>query len=348
MSQDMDDRLSTVLERAETEAITADEALYLFKATEDYAKAQQLFQTAVRVRDRERGRVFQWSGGIASILPCTLDPLCSYCPYWVKPSHALTMDEIFTGVRYLQEQGITNFHLSGGTSLSSDGSEVVAMVEQIRQISDAELTVNVGAALSHDSLVALRNLGVAKITCSFEIIQPELFSRFKAGDSLEKKKEFASQINDLGFGLGTGMLAGLNLDESRYQDYTDFIFHVKGYQHLESVYVSRFFPNKGTPLEHHPRCSTVEGARIIAVMRLALRHVNIGPAAGWSYDDIPVWVNAGGGNRIGGVHITRVPTYKKPWFLHNVVTYRDRMEYCNTIPVAGPILAEVGITEICY
>ncbi len=344
----MSDSFEAILRKAETEEISPDEALFLFKETEKYQKAQQLFQTAVKVRDQEKGRKFQWSGGIASILPCTLDPLCSYCPYWVKPSQALTVDEILDGVRYLNEHGISNFHLSGGTTLDSNGHEVVSIVEKIRSISDSEITVNVGAALSRDTLIALMKLGVTKIGSSFEVINPGLFSQFKAGDSLEKKMKLAREINELRLGLGTGMLAGLNLEPSRYQDYVDFIFHVKQYEHLESVYVSRFFPNKGTPLEKHPRCSTTEGARIIAVMRLILRSIDIGPAAGWSYDDIPVWVNAGGGNRIGGIHISRVPTYKKPWFLHTAITYQNRMEFCNTIPVAGPLLAEIGIDEVVY
>lgn len=337
-----------VLQKAETEEITHEEAVFLFKESEDFAAAQKLFQTAVKVRDHEMGRKFQWSGGIASILPCTLDPLCTYCPYWVKPTDALTMKEILTGVQYILEHGITNFHLSGGSSLNSDGSDVVSIVKKIRAVTDAELTVNVGVGLSYDSLVALKDLGVTKIGSSFEVINPEMFSRFKAGDSLEKKKELARLINDLGIGLGTGVLAGLNIAPSRYEDYADFIFYIKQFKHLDSVYVSRFFPNKGTPLENHPRCSTTEGARIMAVMRLVLRNVNIGPAAGWSYDDIPIWVNAGGGNRIGGIHITRVPTYRKPWFLHTALKYEDRIEYCNTIPMAEQILKESGITEIVY
>lgn len=344
----MSDSFDAVLQKAENEEITYDEAVFLFKESENFGAAQKLFQTAVAVRDKEMGRKFQWSGGIASILPCTLDPLCTYCPYWVKPIDALSIDEILTGVKYIIEHGITNFHLSGGSTLNSDGSDVVAIVKQIRTLTDAELTVNVGVGLSYDTLVALKDLGVTKIGSSFEVINSELFSQFKAGDSLEKKKELARQINDLGLGLGTGLLAGLSLAPSRYNDYADFIFYIKQFEHLDSVYVSRFFPNKGTPLENHPRCSTTEGARIMAVMRLVLRNIHIGPAAGWSYDDIPVWVNAGGGNRIGGIHITRVPTYRKPWFLHTVLTYEDRMEYCNTITMARQMLGESGISEVYY
>ncbi len=337
-----------ILQKSENEEITHDEAVYLFKESENFGNAQKLFQAAVNVRDQEIGRKFQWSGGIASVLPCTLDPLCSYCPYWVKPSDALSMHEILTGAKYIMRHGITNFHLSGGTTLSSDGSDVVSIVEQIRTLTDAELTVNVGAGLSYEALVSLKDLGVKKVGSSFEVINPKLFSQLKAGDSLEKKKELARQINDLGLGLGTGLLAGLNLEPSRYKDYADFIFYIKQFENLDSVYVSRFLPNKGTPMENHPRCSTTEGARIIAIMRLVHRKINIGPAAGWSYDDIPVWVNAGGGNRIGGIHISRVPTYRRPWFLHTALSYEDRMEFCNTIPMAGPMLGEIGITEVVY
>ena len=342
----MEMNLSHILEKAADEPISPDEALFLFHASENYVNATKLFEVASGVRDREMGRIFRWSGGIASILPCRLDPLCSYCSYWDKPRDQLTIDEILAGVRYIEDHGLTNFHLSGGTTLGDEGKEVLDIVRNIRAVSHSELTVNVGAALSEETIVELKKLGVSRIGSSFETINPKLFTVLKAGDSLEAKKRLAETIDAHGIGLGSGLLAGLTTDASRYKDYVDFMFYMKSFKNLQSLYVSRFFPFKDTPMENHPRCSVMEGSRIIAIMRLALRNIDIHPAAGWSYDDIPLWVMAGGGNHIGGIHVNRAPTRRNNWYLHTALDYHDRMEYRNTMPTAARLLAEVGITDI--
>lgn len=54
------------------EPINYDEALFLFEETENAIKAQDLFRTALAVRNKEIGNTFRWSGGIASVLPCKL------------------------------------------------------------------------------------------------------------------------------------------------------------------------------------------------------------------------------------------------------------------------------------
>ena len=342
----MTTKFKDILEKAEGEAITRNESLQLFYETEDYLKAQEVFRVASKVRDNMLGTTFKWTAGVASVLPCNLRPLCLYCPYWTKPREPLSMEEILKGVRYIGEHGIREFHLSAGTTLGSKGKKMVEIVRTIRSEvgSQSKITVNCGAALSQDSIIELKKLGVTRIVASFETINEKLFQQTKPGDSMEAKKKLAEMINDAGLELGSGLLAGLGdtNHNKRYEDYVDFMFYIKKFENLRSVYVSRFFPFKGIPMESHPRCSAMEGARIIAVMRLVLRDVEIGPAAGWSYDDIPLWVSAGGGNRIGGIHINRTPHYQSNWYLHQALDYREGMEFRNTISTATRFLQEIG------
>ncbi|MFZ3130345.1 MAG: radical SAM protein, partial [Desulfosporosinus sp.] len=233
-----------------------------------------------------------------------------------------------------------------GTTLGSDGKEMVEIVEAIRSKgkSQAVIDVNCGAALSRESMIELKKLGVRRIGCSFETINKDLFKELKPGDSIEAKKRLAEMISDVGLELGSGLLAGLSSSPTRWKDYVDFIFYIKQFNNLKSIYVSRFFPYKGIPMENHPRCSAMEGARIISIMRLVLRNIDIKPAAGWSYDDIPIWVMAGGGNRAGGVHVNRAPAYKKNWYLPGTIEYSNKMEFGNTMEVSAKFLNEAGIT----
>jgi len=357
----MSTKFKKILEKAEGEAITRDEALHLFYETENYPKAQELFKVASKVRDNTLGTTFKWTAGVASVLPCNLRPLCLYCPYWTKPRDSLSMEEILKGVRYIREQGIREFHLSAGTTLGSEGEEMVEIVRTIRSEADSQshITVNCGAALSQDSIMELKKLGVTRIGASFETINEKLFQQTKPGDSLEAKKKLAEMINSAGLELGSGLLSGLGckdcsekcpigtsgkLEPSRYEDYVDFMFYIREFENLRTVYVSRFFPYTGIPMADHPRCSAMEGARIIAVMRLVLRDVQIGPAAGWSYDDIPLWVSAGGGNRIGGIHVNRTPHYQSNWYLHQALDYHEGLEFRNTISTATRFLQEMGMS----
>ena len=337
-----------ILQRAIKEPVTRDEALLLFYETENYSRAQELFRAASAVRDDVLGTTFKWGGGMPNVLPCTIDPHCKYCPYWLEVNQPvpLSMEEIVEAVSYIKGHGIKEYNLSSGTTLGSDGRRMVEIVKAIRADVDPEsrITLNPGAALSEDCIKELKKLGVTRITVAFETINEELFRATKPGDSLEAKKKLAETINNSGLALGSGLLAGLSSDPHRYRDYVDFMFYIKQFENLRTVYVSRFYPYKGIPMETHPRCSAMEGARVIAIIRLVLRNINIGPAAGWNHDDIPLWVMAGGGNRIGGVGA--IPDYRKSinWRIHTAREHRGRMIFHNNIPGTTKLLEELGMT----
>lgn len=340
-----------ILNKAEKEQITQDEAVSLFFQTENYSRAQELFKTAGWVRDNELGTTFKWSGGMPNVLPCTLDPHCKHCPYWLKDNNPvpLSIEEIFDSVKYIRSHGIREYNLSAGTVSGGNGREIVQIVRTLRAECDPDsrITLNCGAALSEDTIKELKELGVTRITVALETVNAELFRQTKPGDSLEAKMRLVEMIRDAGLELGSGLLAGLSVEPSRYKDYVDFMFYLKQFNNLRSVYVSRFYPHKGIPMENHPRCSAMEGARIIAIMRLILRDTNIGPAAGWNYDDIPLWVMAGGGNRIGGVGA--IPEYRRKinWRIHTAREYRGRLIFHNTIESTSKLLQELGMNVEC-
>ncbi len=339
-------KFEEILEKAEGEAIACDEALHLFYETENYSKALELFKVASKVRDNALGTTFKWTAGISGVLRCNLQPLCLYCPYWILPRDPMSMEEILKRVRCLGEQGIREFHLSAGTTLGSDEKEMVEIVRTIRSEINFKfnICINCGAALSEDSIMELKKLGVTRITVSFETINEKLFQQVKPGDSLDAKKKLAKMIKDAGLELRTSLLAGLggnNCSETRYKDYVDFMFYVKQFENLMNVYVSRFFPFKGIPMENHSRCSAMEGARVIAVMRLVLRDVEIGRGMGWVSDD-PLWILAGGGNRIGGIHVTT--SYLQGNCYRSQPKAFSCEEFQNSISRARTILQEMGIS----
>lgn len=341
-------RFEDVLLKSSSEPLNQEEALYLFQETEDNAKAEELFRTARQVRDKVKGTTFEWSAGIARVLKCCLKPHCRYCPYWLETDEIpLSIDEILRGVAYIQEQGIKKFHLSGGTTLGSEGKDILAIVRAIREAGFADLgiEINCGAAMSLETLKELKRLGVYRVSAVFETVNPEVFQRLKPGDNLEAKKQFAQRIGEAGLKLGTGIMAGLSPEETKYQDYVEFMFLVKQYKHLHYVYVSKFTPFKGIAIENHPACSAQEAARVIAIMRLVMPDIDISSAAGWNTEDTPTPLMAGSGNTALGIHINRTPKWKKGSAVDGCV-YQDNMEFRNTMEATYKRYQELGLTIV--
>lgn len=338
-----------ILKKCEEASPSPNEALFLLKETEDEQKALKLFEVARKVREKELGNVFNFSGGIARVLRCNLKPLCNYCPYWRdKNEQPLSINEILKAVDYIHKHGFKEFHLSGGTTLGSEGKDVLEIVKAIRSAgyTDMDIEVNCGASMSLDTLKALKSLGVTKVGAVFETINPVLFKKMKPGDNLEEKKKFANLIGEAGLQLGTGILVGISSENEKYQDYVDFAFHVKEYSHLKSVYVCKFFPFKGIALKDYKPCSNLEAARVISLLRLILRNKDIQPAQGWLKDEYPNSLMAGAGNKAGGIHINRTPHYKVEYAQRNNCHYEDNLEYFNTMDATREMYKNYGITVI--
>ena len=151
------------------------------------------------------GDTFRWSGGVARVLRCNLKPNCLFCPYWReagqdplleggdrrgRPLYPLPRDK---GVPLERRQ----------QTLGSAGLDVLGIVQAIRAsgLTDMEIDVNCGAAMSVSTLKALKEAGVAKIGAVFETVNPRLFKELKPGDDLEAKKAFARAIGEAGLRL---------------------------------------------------------------------------------------------------------------------------------------------------
>ena len=336
-----------ILQAATSRPIEHAEALYLFTHSEEHEAAEALFETARLVRERENGTIFTACGGIATVLACNLKPLCTYCPYWrEKGKQALSMEEILKAVGYLFAHGVYDFHLSGGTTLGSEGQDILAIVRGIYNagFTEAQIDVNCGAAMSLETLREIKGYGVKMVRSVFETRNPALFAAVKPGDSLAEKEAFAWRIGEAGISLGTGILAGISPTETKYQDYTDFLFQIKQFPHLSSLYVSKFVPFAGIALKGVEACSAQEAARVIAMARLVLRNVDITGAQGWNKGKdgmTPFW--AGGGNSALVIHINRIPAYVNRQEEDPTVTYEGTMEFRNRLEELEAYYAAQGM-----
>ncbi|MDQ7094556.1 radical SAM protein [Desulfosporosinus sp. PR] len=323
--------LHEVLNNALQRPLTREEALFLFKNTETEEDRNSLYAAARAVRKAETGDVFHFTGGIASVLPCRLRPLCSYCPYWrKKDQNPLPLEAIVAGARYFQREGVKEFHLSGGTTLGSEGKEVLEIVRKIHEagLQDMKIMVNCGAAMSVDSLKQLKAWGVDSIGAVFEITNPEVFRKVKPGDDLDKKLQFAWDIQKAGLALSSGIMAGLGPKETRYEDYVNSLFDIAQFPHLSSVYISKFTPDPVIPMHDWEACSVEEAARLVAIARLVYRSIKITTAAGWTEKERTQGILAGAGNALFSLAVNLKVDYwqgrqQEATFSEENIEYRD-------------------------
>lgn len=274
-------------------------ALQLLQRSREPALALQLFAAASKIRDETMGKTLWWSAGISSMMPCRVEPLCTYCTYFTVKSFPL--DELVASVKAIEDLGIRHLHLSGGTDLAGYDNELCEAVNAIRDVSSIEIEINLGPSLTRNGVRRLKQLGVASITSSLETFNPEIFAKAKPGDSLDARKALIEMCQDEGMPVRSMILVGLGESEA---DRIDHLYWLLQFPRLYHLRFSRFMPYRSTSWEDHPRCSPWEVSRLVAVARLLMPHVDLGLAAGNSPDDIPLWYAAGGGNQVLGASVS--------------------------------------------
>lgn len=334
-----------LLERAAEHYPSRTETLEIIRgALDNAANRELLFEAARNVRRNTCGDQFRLTGGISSVLPCRLAPLCLYCPYWrSSEAQQASTDEIVAAVHHFKREGIREFHLSGGTIPGSDGSELLSIVQAIWNsgIRDMEITINCGAALNVETMRRMKKMGVVKTGVVFETADRELFKSMKPGDSFSAKEKFAWDINEAGLQMHSGLMAGLGQEESRPENYTDSLIYLRQFPHMQSLYISKFRPDPSIPLKNKEQCPLDEACVLVSAARLVLRDKEIRIAAGWNPQERVSGILAGGGNELCAMMLNHHAAYWKPG--DTAENYESRLEISDSRSEQRAMIDKMGL-----
>jgi len=291
-----------LLEKARNGEITEEISLQLLEGSRELQNALKLFALASEVRDDALGKDLYWTAGISRVIPCKIVPRCRYCTYYARSE--FPPEKLAKAAKKLEELGLKQLHLSGGSNLQGYDKEIIEMVQAVREVSNIDVEVNLGCSFSPETVRRLKSMNMLSITSSLETISEDVFKDAKPGDSLEMKKRLMETCEREGVPIRSMILIGLG--ESN-EDRIRHLFYIRQFTQLSHLNFSRFMPYQDTAYKDHPRCSPWEVARVIAVARLIMPNVHLGLAAGNTMDDIPLWLMAGGGNQVGAAHVSRTP-----------------------------------------
>jgi biotin synthase len=312
-------------------------AVEVLRRSREPVLALRLFQAASEIRDRELGRTLWWSAGISAMMPCKIEPRCTYCTFFTVKS--FPMEELVASVKAVEAMGIRHLHLSGGSCLDGYDNEMAEMINAIRDASDMNVEVNLGPSFSRQGVQRFKQMGVRSVTSSLEVFNPEVFARVKPGDSLEARKRLIEVCQDEGMSVRSMILVGLGESEA---DRIDHLYWLKQFPRLRHLRFSRFMPYPGTEAVGQPRCSPWEVSRLVAVARLLMPTVDLGLAAGNSHEDIPLWYAAGGGNQLLGATISLRQGRAKPQTGEEVLPVTERIELVSRMGLIRQFVQGLG------
>jgi len=248
-------------------------------SSESMLVSSELDVDARNIREEYLGNRIYLTAHIHMITPCRIVPRCRYCSLASRYASVraerdvLTMSELLEHVRRVNEiKEITSVVLVGGSDLRGYDDVVLDIVKRVRQITDMEIAIDVGAPLKVETLEALRDYDVV-VYSSIETINREAFREAKPGDSLDLRIELLENLERLGMDSGT-VIMNMGVEKDVY-DSIDFL---KKYRHLKYLYISTFTPVRGTPWEDRKPASFEVSLKAIEYARRALPRTHIGLA----------------------------------------------------------------------
>lgn len=245
------------------------------------------------------------------ISSCKLDPACNYCSYAStresvrRERDELTVEELERSVRLaLRHKEITSLTLVGGSDLKGLDAVLLQRVEAVRKLTDIEISIDVGAPISIETLEILKENNVTTVYSSLETANRSVFHDAKPGDSFESRTKLLEDLERLGMNIGTVIMNGLGTAD----DVRQTIKHFRQFKRLKYLFISTFTPVKGTPWELRAGASIRDSLRYIQEARVLFPQVHLGLADveleyGSLSDLIQEELESGAGNVLTGMLI---------------------------------------------
>ncbi len=140
----------------------------------------------------------------------------------------------------------------------------------VKNETDLEILVNVGADLTEESVNELCELNSDTVCCNLETVNEEVFNRVKPGENLEVN--VCEMVSDAGMELSSGLLLGLG---ESHEDHLKHLRYLSEFRTLGEIPIMGFNPYKDTPMENHPVYPLKEQLKVVAIARIMYPDIRI-------------------------------------------------------------------------
>lgn len=249
--------------------LTKDEIVALLA---DSSSDQALFAAADRVRQRYMGDAVHLRGLIEFSNTCRRN--CMYCGLrrdnQVVERYRIEPDFVVELARRAKSYGYQTVVLQSGEDLYYTVDILTEMIRRIKAL-DLAITLSIGEK-SREEYAAYRKAGADRYLLRIETTDKSLYEQLDPGMSWENRVRCLHDLKSLGYEVGTGCLVGLpgQTLESLAEDILFF-----RQVNADMVGLGPFIPNDDTPLKEAAGGDFILSIKVMALVRLLLRNVNI-------------------------------------------------------------------------
>lgn len=252
-----------------TGKFTKEELAILLKSSDWDA---ELFQAADRVRQRYMGDAVHLRGLIEFSNICCQN--CCYCGLrrdnTVIERYRLAPETILDFARKAKSYGYQTVVLQSGEDLYYTVDKLVSVIREIKKL-DLAITLSIGEK-SREEYAAYKKAGADRYLLRIETTDRDLYRRLDPGMSWEHRVRCLMDLKSLGYELGSGSLVGL--PGQTIESLADDILFFKEID-ADMIGIGPFIPNGDTPLKHEAGGTFNLSVKVMALVRLLLRNINI-------------------------------------------------------------------------
>lgn len=268
--------IEEILKKAENNKKLDDEEFLQLFSIDDEDNLKKLYETAVNVRNNN-SKTIKLTSTVHITNKCQVEPRCHYCGFAVNTSRDgyykgfyKSDEEIREAVKSIEEANIPRVSCSGGHGYK--GKQAVKAAEIVKNESDLELLVNVGADLTEKSVNRLAELNTDTVCCNLETINEDVFNSVKPGEKLADRINVCEMTADAGIELSSGLLLGLG---ETHEDHLAHLRYLNNFKTLGEIPIMGFNPYKDTPMENHPIYPLKEQLKVVAITRIMYPEIRI-------------------------------------------------------------------------
>jgi biotin synthase len=161
--------------------------------------------------------------------------------------------------------------LQSGEDLYFSGELIADIIREIKSKTELAITLSLGER-DASTYAAWREAGADRYLLRIETTDPKLFSRLHPDDDIDERKRCLFVLKELGFQLGSGVMAGLPGQDAA--SLARDVIWLRGLG-AEMIGVGPFIPHPGTPLKDEKGGTLGQALRLVAVLRLVFPHAHI-------------------------------------------------------------------------
>ncbi len=232
----------------------------------------ELFRKADEVRKEYKGDFVHLRGLIEFTNICRCN--CFYCGLRAENKelerYRLSEDEILNCVKNAVNMGYKTVVLQGGEDKYYTRDKICNLIEKIKNY-DVAVTLSIGER-SFEDYKAFKASGADRYLLRIETTDKELYKQLHPNMDFEHRKKCLYELKELGYETGTGCIVGL--PNQSIEALADDILFFKELD-ADMVGVGPLIPHPNTPLANAKKDNFNLALRVMAVIRLILKEINI-------------------------------------------------------------------------